>query len=136
VIDAYFSGTKIRFILDAVSGAQERAERGELAFGTVDSWLLHKLTRGRVHATEYSNASRTLVYNIHERDWDDLLLGELRCPRFGTRAVSSASRIRSGSGPRSRLPASRATSRRRSSGRAAPPKVRRRTPTGRAASCS
>jgi glycerol kinase len=81
VIDAYFSGTKIRFILDAVSGAQERAERGELAFGTVDAWLLHKLTRGRVHATEYSNASRTLVYNIHERDWDDLLLGELRIPR-------------------------------------------------------
>jgi glycerol kinase len=81
VIDAYFSGTKIRFILDAVSGAQERAERGELAFGTVDSWLLHKLTRGRVHATEYSNASRTLVYNIHDRDWDDLLLGELRIPR-------------------------------------------------------
>jgi glycerol kinase len=80
VIDAYFSGTKIRFILDAVSGAQERAERGELAFGTVDSWLLHKLTRGRVHATEYSNASRTLVYNIHDRDWDDLLLGELRIP--------------------------------------------------------
>jgi len=81
VIDAYFSGTKIRFILDAVAGAQERAERGELAFGTVDSWLLHKLTRGRVHATEYSNASRTLVYNIHELDWDELLLAELRLPR-------------------------------------------------------
>jgi glycerol kinase len=81
VIDAYFSGTKIRFILDAVPGAQERAERGELAFGTVDSWLLHKLTKGRVHATEYSNASRTLVYNVHELDWDELLLGELRIPR-------------------------------------------------------
>jgi len=81
VIDAYFSGTKIRFILDAVEGAQARAERGELCFGTVDSWLLWKLTRGRVHATEYSNASRTLVYNIHERAWDDLLLGELRIPR-------------------------------------------------------
>jgi len=81
VIDAYFSGTKIRFILDAVEGAQERAERGELAFGTVDTWLLHKLTRGRVHATEYSNASRTLIYDIHRRDWDDLLLGELRVPR-------------------------------------------------------
>jgi len=81
VIDAYFSGTKVRFILDAVDGAQQRAERGELAFGTVDAWLLHKLTRGRVHATEYSNASRTLVYNIHECDWDDLLLGELRIPR-------------------------------------------------------
>ncbi len=81
VIDAYFSATKIRFILDAVDGAQARAERGELAFGTVDTWLLHKLTGGRVHATEYSNASRTLIYNIHERDWDDLLLGELRIPK-------------------------------------------------------
>ena len=81
VIDAYFSATKIRFILDAVPGAQERAERGELAFGTVDSWLVHKLTKGRVHATEFSNASRTLIYNIHRRDWDDLLLGELRIPR-------------------------------------------------------
>jgi glycerol kinase len=81
VIDAYFSATKIRFILDAVPGAQERAERGELAFGTVDSWLLHKLTEGRVHATEYSNASRTLVYNIHACDWDDRLLEELRIPR-------------------------------------------------------
>ena len=81
VIDAYFSGTKIRFILDAVEGAQARAERGELCFGTVDSWLLHRLTKGRVHATEFSNASRTLVFNIHERDWDDVLLGELRIPR-------------------------------------------------------
>jgi len=81
VIDAYFSATKIRFILDAVAGAQERAERGELAFGTVDSWLLYKLTGGRVHATEYSNASRTLIFNIHECDWDDLLLEELRIPR-------------------------------------------------------
>jgi glycerol kinase len=81
VIDAYFSATKVRFILDAVDGAQQRAERGELAFGTVDSWLLYKLTGGRVHATEVSNASRTLVYNIHERQWDDLLLGELRIPR-------------------------------------------------------
>jgi glycerol kinase len=81
VIDAYFSGTKLRFILDAVEGAQRRAERGELAFGTVDTWLLHKLTRGRVHATEYSNASRTLLYNIHELDWDARLCAELRVPR-------------------------------------------------------
>jgi glycerol kinase len=81
VIDAYFSATKIRFILDAVAGAQQRAERGELAFGTVDSWLLFKLTGGREHATEYSNASRTLIYNIHTRDWDDLLLSELHIPR-------------------------------------------------------
>jgi glycerol kinase len=81
VIDAYFSATKARFILDAVDGAQQRAERGELAFGTVDSWLLYKLTGGSVHATEPSNASRTLIYNIHERDWDDRLLGELNLPR-------------------------------------------------------
>jgi glycerol kinase len=81
VIDAYFSGTKVRFILDAVDGAQARAERGELCFGTVDTWLLWKLSGGRVHATEYSNASRTLLYNIHERDWDDTLLAELRIPR-------------------------------------------------------
>jgi len=81
VIDAYFSATKIRFILDAVDGAQQRAERGELAFGTVDSWLLYRLSGGRVHATEVSNASRTLIYNIHEREWDDRLLRELRIPR-------------------------------------------------------
>jgi glycerol kinase len=81
VIDAYFSGTKVRFILDATPDGQARAERGELAFGTVDAWLLYKLTRGRVHATEYSNASRTLLYNIHERAWDPLLLDALRVPR-------------------------------------------------------
>ena len=81
VVDAYFSGTKIGFNLDALDGGQARAEAGELAFGTVDTWLLHKLTKGRVHATEYSNASRTLVYNVFERDWDELLLGELNIPR-------------------------------------------------------
>jgi glycerol kinase len=81
LIDAYFSGTKVRFILDAVEGAQQRAEAGELCFGTVDSWLLYKLTKGRVHATEYSNASRTLLYNIHELEWDDVLLEALNVPR-------------------------------------------------------
>jgi glycerol kinase len=81
VIDAYFSATKIRFILDAVPGAQQRAERGELAFGTVDSWLLHRLTHGRVHATEPSNASRTMLYDIHAQGWSDTLLDELRIPR-------------------------------------------------------
>src|SRR5262245_52653257 len=81
VIDAYFSATKLRFILDAVPGAQQRAERGELAFGTVDTWLLHRLTRGRVHATEPSNASRTMVWDIHARAWSDPLLAELRIPR-------------------------------------------------------
>jgi len=81
VIDSYFSATKVRFILDAVPGAQARAERGELAFGTVDSWLLYRLTGGRVHATEPSNASRTMLYHIRERRWDDLLLDALRIPR-------------------------------------------------------
>jgi len=81
VIDAYFSGTKVRFILDHVEGAQQRAARGELCFGTIDSWLVWKLTCGRIHATEYSNASRTLLYNVHERDWDDRLLSELDVPR-------------------------------------------------------
>jgi len=80
-IDAYFSATKVRFILDAVPGAQDRAARGELCFGTVDSWLLFRLTSGRVHATEVSNASRTLLYNIHDRCWDDVLLGALNIPR-------------------------------------------------------
>jgi len=93
VIDAYFSATKVRFILDAVDGAQQRAERGELAFGTVDSWLLYKLTGGRVHATEVSNASRTLIYNIHDRQWDDLLLGELRIPRAMLPEVRDSSGI-------------------------------------------
>ncbi|MCP4905091.1 MAG: glycerol kinase GlpK [bacterium] len=81
LIDAYFSGTKIRFILDAVEGAQTRAEAGELCFGTIDTWLIYKLTRGRVFATEASNASRTLLFNIHEGDWDDFLLEALGIPR-------------------------------------------------------
>ncbi len=80
-IDPYFSGTKIRFILDAVPGAQARAESGELCFGTIDTWLLYKLTRGRVFATEPSNASRTLLYDIHEGRWEDALLEMLRIPR-------------------------------------------------------
>ncbi len=80
VIDAYFSATKLRFILDAVPGAQARAERGELAFGTIDSWLIWKLTSGRVHATEPSNASRTMLFDIHARRWDEALLRELRIP--------------------------------------------------------
>ena len=80
VIDSYFSATKIRFILDAVPGAQARAEAGELCFGTVDSWLIYKLSRGRVHATEYSNASRTLLFNIHSLEWDPELLSMLDIP--------------------------------------------------------
>lgn len=74
VTDAYFSATKIKWLLDNVAGARERAERGELCFGTIDSWLLFKLTNGLVHATEPSNASRTMLYNIHTLAWDEDLL--------------------------------------------------------------
>ncbi|MGH6692758.1 MAG: glycerol kinase GlpK, partial [Gammaproteobacteria bacterium] len=81
VLDAYFSGTKIRWLLDAVPGARARAERGELAFGTVDSWLLWKLTAGAVHATDVSNASRTLCLNLRTVDWDDEMLALLGVPR-------------------------------------------------------
>ena len=81
LIDAYFSGTKIKWILDNVPGARERAERGELLFGTVDSWLIWKLTRGRVHATDVTNASRTMLFDIRRLDWDETLLQALRIPR-------------------------------------------------------
>ena len=91
VIDSYFSGSKVRFILDAVPGAQERAARGELCFGTIDSWLVYKLTGGRVHATEPSNASRTMLYNVREGCWDDFLAGELDVPRAMLPAVQDSS---------------------------------------------
>ena len=81
VVDAYFSGTKVKWILDHVPGARERAGRGELLFGTIDTWLLWKLSGGKVHATDYSNASRTMLYNIHTLQWDDEILTELNIPR-------------------------------------------------------
>ena len=81
VIDAYFSGTKVRWILDQVAGAQKRAEAGELVCGTIDTWLIWKLTGGRTHVTDVSNASRTLVFDIHRGVWDDDLLGLLSIPR-------------------------------------------------------
>ncbi len=81
VLDPYFSGTKIRWILDNVPGARGRAERGELAFGTVDSWLIWNLTGGAAHVTDATNASRSLLYDLASGDWDDALLGHLRVPR-------------------------------------------------------
>jgi glycerol kinase len=80
-IDAYFSGTKLQWILDNVEGARAQAERGELAFGTVDSWLIWQLTRGSRHVTDHSNAARTMLFNVNTRDWDDELLALLRIPR-------------------------------------------------------
>jgi glycerol kinase len=81
VLDPYFSGTKIKWLLDNTEGLRERAARGDVAFGTIDSWLVWKLTGGRTHITDYSNASRTLVYNIHELKWDEELLDALDIPR-------------------------------------------------------
>lgn len=81
VLDAYFSATKVAWILDSVDGARERAERGELAFGTIDAWLLWNLTAGEVHATDYTNASRTMLFNIDALAWDDELLAEFRVPK-------------------------------------------------------
>lgn len=80
VIDSYFSGTKVKWILDNVPGAREKAKRGELAFGTVDTWLIYNMTGGKVHVTDYTNASRTLFYNIRELKWDKKLLAELDIP--------------------------------------------------------
>ena len=80
IIDAYFSGTKIKWILDHVEGAREKAERGELLFGTVETWLIWKLTKGRVHVTDYSNASRTMLFNINTLRWDEELLDLLGIP--------------------------------------------------------
>ena len=93
VLDAYFSGTKIRWLLDNVPGAWQAADRGELAFGTVDCWLLWKLTAGRRHVTDVTNASRTLLFNIHTLRWDDELLGILNIPRSLLPEVRSSSEV-------------------------------------------
>ncbi|MEL7088067.1 MAG: FGGY family carbohydrate kinase, partial [Planctomycetota bacterium] len=81
VVDAYFSATKVAWILDHVDGARARAERGEIVFGTIDAWLIYKLTGGRCHVTDASNASRTMLFNIHEQTWDKKLLEILRVPQ-------------------------------------------------------
>ena len=81
VIDAYFSGSKVKWLLDNVEGLRERAGNGEIAFGTMDTWLIWKLTNGRAHVTDYTNASRTLLYNIFDLHWDDELLELLGVPR-------------------------------------------------------
>ncbi len=93
VPDAYFSATKIKWLLDHVEGARERAERGEILFGTVDSWLLWKLTGGAVHATDYTNASRTMLYDIHKLCWDETLLRALDIPAAMLPKVGSSSEI-------------------------------------------
>ncbi len=93
VIDSYFSGTKIKWILDNVEGARRKAENGELLFGTVDTWLIWNLTAGRVHATDYSNASRTMLFNIKRLEWDERLLAELGIPRSMLPRVEQSSHV-------------------------------------------
>ncbi len=93
IIDAYFSATKIRWILNNVEGARKKAEDGKLAFGTVDTWLLWNLTRGQAHVTDVSNASRTMLLNIHTQEWDDELLKIFDIPRLMLPFVKSSSEI-------------------------------------------
>jgi len=93
VTDAYFSGTKVKWMLDNVPGAREKADRGELLFGNVDTFLIWRLTRGRVHVTDYSNASRTLLFNIYTKEWDDVILNELGVPRSMLPTVMPSSAV-------------------------------------------
>lgn len=93
LLDAYFSATKIKWILDNVDGARERAEKGELLFGTVDTWLVWKLTNGKVHVTDYTNASRTMLFNIKELRWDDKILEKLNIPKSMLPEVKNSSEV-------------------------------------------
>lgn len=93
LLDAYFSATKIKWILDNVEGARERAEKGELLFGTVDTWLVWKLTNGKVHVTDYTNASRTMLYNIKELRWDERILEKLNIPKSMLPEVKNSSEV-------------------------------------------
>jgi glycerol kinase len=93
LIDAYFSGTKVKWILDNVEGAREKAQRGDLLFGTIDTWLIWKLSGGKAHVTDYTNASRTLLYNIYELKWDDELLAHLDVPKSMLPEVRSSSEV-------------------------------------------
>lgn len=93
VLDAYFSGTKVKWLLKHVEGARQKAERGELLFGTIDTWLVWKLTNGKVHVTDYSNASRTLMYNIHQLEWSEEILTELGIPRSMLPIVKPSSEV-------------------------------------------
>ncbi|AMA74434.1 MULTISPECIES: glycerol kinase GlpK [Aneurinibacillus] len=93
LIDAYFSGTKVKWILDNVEGAREKAEKGDLLFGTIDTWLIWRLSGGEAHVTDYSNASRTLMYNIYEQKWDEELLEMLNIPKSMLPEVRPSSEI-------------------------------------------
>ena len=139
-IDPYFSATKLDYILSHIEGARRRAEAGELLFGTVDSWLIYKLTGGRVHATDPSNAARTMLFNIHTMRWDEELLKLFRIPACMMPQVLPSSGLFGQTDPIcSACPfpsrAWRATSRRPCSGNAALKKARSKTPMARAVFC-
>src|SRR5699024_9426187 len=93
LIDPYFSGTKVKWILDNVEGAKEKADQGKLLFGTIDTWLIYKFTGGKVHVTDYTNASRTLMYNIYDLKWDEELLDILGVPTSMLPEVKSSSEV-------------------------------------------
>ncbi|MGH4051251.1 MAG: glycerol kinase GlpK [Clostridium sp.] len=93
ILDAYFSGTKVKWILDNVAGARAEADKGNLLFGTIDTWLIWKLTKGKVHVTDYTNASRTMLYNIHELKWDDEILSTLNIPKSMLAEVKPSSYV-------------------------------------------
>jgi glycerol kinase len=139
VLDPYFSGTKLKFLLDSVAGLKVRAERGDVLFGTVDSYLIWRLTGGKRHVTDVSNASRTLLFNIHTLDWDDTLLEILGVPRAMLPEVRASSEwygeaAASLLGAPIPLTGPPAISRRRCSGKPASSPDRRRIPTAPAAS--
>ena len=140
VIDAYFSGSKIRWILENVPGARERAEKGDLIFGNVDCWLMWKLSKGAIHATDYSNASRTMLFNIVEKKWDDEIIAELNIPKSMLPEVKASSGIFGYTDPeifgaRFRFPAPAATSSAHCSARPASNRAMPRIPMAQAASC-
>jgi len=99
IVDAYFSATKLRWILENVPGARQSAEKGELLFGTVDTWLVWNLTKGKIHATDYTNASRTMLFNIHTLEWDEDILRELNIPRNMLPQVHPSSHIYGAAAP-------------------------------------
>jgi glycerol kinase len=140
VIDAYFSGSKIKYLLDQTPGLRERAARGEVLFGTVDSFLIWRMTGGKRHVTDYSNASRTLLFNLHTLDWDDELLAILEVPRAMLPEVLPSSGVFGETEPawlgrRCRSPGSQAISKRRRSAKRVSTSGRPRTPTARAVFC-
>ena len=140
VIDAYFSGTKLRWILENVPGARERAEKGELLFGTIDTWLIWKLSGGKIHVTDYSNASRTLLYNIKELKWDDEILAELNIPKCMLPEVRPSSAVYGETdealfGDPVKIAGAAGDSRRRFSDRPASRRAKPRTPTALDALC-